>query len=162
MGRGWPALARRLVGAAELGHRYGEPAVAGHAWGVRQAFPHYSPSAGPEDPSSGPAEFFLTLARSVAPVSRRLSRASLPSGVSSSSSGALFSTGELAHEFGLRDHVAAHSRFQVLPGCARRQVERGIQGVEFEEIAMRFAGRRAGAAITDTAKIIAALAATAA
>jgi len=65
MGRGWPALARRLGGAAEPGHRYGEPAVAGHAWGVRQAFPHYSPCAGPEDPSSGPAEFFFPLARIV-------------------------------------------------------------------------------------------------
>jgi hypothetical protein len=54
-----------------------------------------------------------------------------------------------------------HGLLHVLLVGARLQVEHFVQGIEFEEVAMGFAGRRAGAAIADLAKVVATLAATA-
>src|SRR5690348_5666402 len=69
---------------------------------------------------------------------------------------------ELAHEFGLGDHVSAHGGFHIRLGGAGGQPERGIQRINLEEVAVGLAGGRAGAPVADAAKVVAALAAAAA
>jgi hypothetical protein len=57
--------------------------------------------------------------------------------------------------------VTLHGLLDVLLTGARFQVEHFVQSIEFEEVAMGFAGRRAGAAVADFAEVVATLAATA-
>jgi len=66
-----------------------------------------------------------------------------------------------AHELSLSQYVALHGLLHVPLAGAWLQVEHFVQSIEFEEVAMGFAGRRAGAAIADFAEIVATLAATA-
>ena len=64
-------------------------------------------------------------------------------------------------QFGLCQYVTLHGVLYVLLAGSRLQVEHFVQSIEFEEVAVGFAGRRTGAAITDFAEVVATLAATA-
>jgi len=70
------------------------------------------------------------------------------------------STREAADVFALGQYVALHGPFDVFFCSAGHKIQLGIKGVELEEVAMGFAGRRTGPAITDFPKVIAALAPT--
>ena len=56
--------------------------------------------------------------------------------------------------------MALHGPFDLSFCNAGSKIQLGINGVEFEKIAMRFAGWRAGPAITNFPRVIAALART--
>lgn len=62
-----------------------------------------------------------------------------------------------AHPFRVRQNVAFHGVFQFLSAGPCLQVERSVESVQLEEVAMHFAGRRAWAAITDAIEIVPAL-----
>ena len=70
------------------------------------------------------------------------------------------STREAADVFVLGQDVALHGPCDVFFCSAGHKLQLGIKSVELEEVAMGFAGRRTGPAITDFPKIIAALART--
>ena len=53
--------------------------------------------------------------------------------------------------------MALHGPFDVFFCRAGHKIQLGIKGVKLEEVAMGFAGRRTGPAITDFPKVIAAL-----
>lgn len=71
-----------------------------------------------------------------------------------------WSTREAADVFALGQDVALHGPFDVFFCSAGHKIQLGIKGVELEEVAMGFAGRRTGPAITDFPEVIAALART--
>src|SRR6266487_1901998 len=63
-----------------------------------------------------------------------------------------------ADKLGLPEDVALHGSFDLGFGGSRFQIQLRIEGVEFEEIAMRLARRWAWTAVSDFAEIVAALA----
>lgn len=69
-------------------------------------------------------------------------------------------TREAANVFAPGQDVALHGPFDVFFCSAGHKIQLGIKGVELEEVAMGFAGRGTGPAITDFPKVIAALART--
>src|SRR5262249_31801570 len=68
-----------------------------------------------------------------------------------------FLLGVAAHELALCQNVAFHGRDQLVLGRAGGQVERRVQGVELEEVAVRFAARRGRASVAGVAEVVLAL-----
>src|SRR5689334_7624038 len=64
-----------------------------------------------------------------------------------------------AHPFRLFQHVAFHSALTVCAAGAGIQIKIGVQGEQFEEVAVRFSGRRTGSTIAHASEASAALAA---
>ena len=67
------------------------------------------------------------------------------------------STREAANVFALGKDVALHSPFDLFFCSTSPEIQLGIEGVQFEEVAMGFAGGRTRPAVTETAKIVQAL-----
>lgn len=61
---------------------------------------------------------------------------------------------ELPHELPLRQDVPPHGIHQLGPGRTGEQVQKYIQGVELEEVAVWLALRRGGAAVANLAEVI--------
>jgi len=72
-------------------------------------------------------------------------------------SGADASAGVAADELAGGEDVSLEGVKELRFGCAGRQGERGVEGVEVEDVPVRGAGGRAGSAVADTAEVVAAL-----
>jgi hypothetical protein len=64
------------------------------------------------------------------------------------------STGVAAHVFALGKDVILHGPFDLFLGVAWLEIQLGIEGVEFEEVAMRLAQRRTGPSITNFSNLV--------
>jgi hypothetical protein len=62
-----------------------------------------------------------------------------------------------SHQMSSRQYVSLHRAREFFPGRSRLKLELAVERVEAEEVAMRFAWRRARTTITDAVETIAAL-----
>lgn len=66
--------------------------------------------------------------------------------------------GVAAHVFTAGHNVAVHSALEIFFGAAGLEIQLGVQGVEFEEVAMELAARRTRTSITNFVEVVGALA----